>query len=122
MRIFGSTQEILIWRLEGGFRGRTLTDTNEELENALRPIAEEHILVGDRLLANPKEGFSLVGEANGTRHAVPLNCEVADFQAQGRIQWPLRLTVKHYLAEDNETGSLRIAVSRLVHVRNIVRE
>lgn len=120
LRIFGSTQEVLIWRIEGSFRGRTLTDT-EEIENALQPITEEHILVGDRLLADPKEGFSLVGEANGTRHAVPFRCEVADFQAQGRVQWPLRLTVKHYLAKDNETGSLRIAVSRLVHVRNIAR-
>ena len=121
LRLFGAEREILIWCGENGFQGRILADTGEQVEEELRPKEESQILIGDRLLKGPCDGFSLVGEAGGSRHAVPLCCDEKDFEKDNPFQWPLRLVVKHYMSQDAGTGVVRIAASRLVNVRDITK-
>ena len=124
LRLFGKEREVLIWRAENGFQGRILMDVEaSDVPKDLLPMREDQILVGDRLLDGPCDGFSLVGEAGGARHAVPIDCKEGDFKKHEKIRerpdWPLRLAVKHYLTQDEETGTVRIAVSRLVEVYNV---
>ena len=121
LRLFGKEVEVLIWRAENGFQGRVLVDAEvPETEKAeLWPKQENQILIGDRLLKGPTDGFSLVGEAGGARHAVPVHCKGEDFKRRERPYWPLRLTVKHYLTQDEDTGMVRIAASRLIGVYNV---
>ena len=121
LRLFGEECEILIWRTDEGFSGRRLTDNGEPDKNdPCRPDTEKRILLGDRMVPdadqtqpNPVKGFTCVGTARGLRQAVPVKCSKADF-AEGL--WPLRLEVKHYFEQDDETGVVRVAASRLVNV------
>lgn len=121
LRLFGENCELLVWRLAGGFRGRILRDASSEGLNAWeKPKDESRILVGDRLLEKPRGGFSIVGDAHGSRHAFPMECTENDFE-DGRH--PLRLKVRHYFARaarardrQPDTGVVRIAASRLVSI------
>jgi CRISPR-associated protein (TIGR03984 family) len=110
-------REVLIWRDEDGFRGRELVDSAVEAADPLRPQDQEYVLLGDRLLAAAREGFTLVGDARGSRHAVPLACADTIFAAGPR--WPLRLDVRHYFTTDPRSGLVRVAASRLVHVKQL---
>jgi len=72
-------------------------------------------------LEEEKEGFSLVSEGSegrmGHRHAPPISARRLRFDSMAqRRRRPLRLQVRHYLAEDSETGLAYIARSRLVAV------
>jgi len=122
LRVFGPNREVLVWRVEDGLNGRVLVDSADPTDNSLRTKTEKHILVGDRLLDGPVGEFSLVGDASGSRHAIPLACEEKDFKDGNRTRWPLRLQVKHYFTQDDTTGVVRIAVSRLVKVWNAMKE
>ena len=123
LRLFGKEKEVLIWRAENGFQGRVLADAEEsKVKKELRPKQEAQILVGDRLLKGPCDGFSLVGEAGGARHAVPVTCQENDFKKGNRPDWPLRLAVRHYLTQDEDTGTVRIAASRLVDAYNVKKK
>lgn len=122
LRLFGPRSELLVWRTrrdpEPQFRGRALSDVDAPREH--RPLSDRIILIGDRLLAT-SGGFSLVGDATGSRHAVPFLCRDEDFvDASGAKRSPLRLRVRHYLAEvparaagEESSGALRIAATRL---------
>jgi len=110
LRLFGRALEILIWREEGGFRGRKLSDKGCS-EEYLRPMDESRILLGDRLLETPKDGFSRVGSLTGAEQVVPV--EISD-EVFRKSPWPLRIHVRHYLELDEETGAVRIAATRLV--------
>ncbi len=110
-RIFGPEAEILVWRAENVFKGRLLKDEVER--EPFVPLPEWRVLLGNRLLEEPRRGFSRVGSPEGREQVVPLECSFEDFK-EGR--WPLRLLLKHYLVRDEETGALRVAVSRLVKV------
>jgi len=114
-RIFGGHEELLIWRVPGGLRGRRLTDLDDgdRQPGPLAPCPQRYVLRADRLLEHPREGFSLVGDAGGSRHAVPLHCEQGWFE---RHQWPLGLLACHYLQADPDSGAVRIATSRLVRL------
>lgn len=121
MRLFGKGKEVLIWRSEAGLFGRVLIDVGEgqlRKDSPLRPGDEERILLGDRLSAGPIDGFSRVGTASGREQAVPLACTEQDFN--GGYQ-PLRLRVRHYFEQDEKTGAVRVAASRLVDVFKEVR-
>ncbi|WP_448382313.1 type III-D CRISPR-associated protein Csx19 [Desulfosoma sp.] len=114
IRLFGPRQEIFIWRCDEEFCGRLLIDdVKEETNSPARPDEETRILLGDRLEDGPKDGFTVVGTADGRQQVVPLECSPEDFH---RKRSPLRLTVRHYFDQDEETGAVRIAASRLVHV------
>lgn len=114
MRLFGKEGELLVWRSDEGFQGRILRDkAGTPNDSPTRPHDEVRILVGDRLVEGPRDGFSRVGTASGIQQAIPLECTERDF-AGGR--WPLRLKVRHYFGADRETGVVRVAASRLVVV------
>jgi CRISPR-associated protein (TIGR03984 family) len=116
MRLFGPLRELLIWRADEGYLGRELSDANPlPTAGPLRPDDQQYILVGDRLTA-AKEGFSLVADARGSRHAVPLTVAESSFGTATQRRWPLRLLVRHYFESDPASGLVRVAASRLVHV------
>jgi len=119
MRLFAPSEEILVWRTEQGFLGRRLVDKPIGGKNSpTRPDDEIRILLGDRLEGGPKEGFTVVGTADGRRQVVPLECSASDFHKK---RSPLRLKVRHYFEQDPETGAVRVAASRLVDVFKEVR-
>ena len=128
LRLFGGRQEVLLWS-DGVLAGRRLTDSLTEEDPSLAPVDEQRVLIGDRLLEGPSNGFTLVGDGGGSRHAVPLACAVSDFEcvrwvddgSGGRRQfvaacWPLRLNVRHFFTQDGGTGAVRVAATRLVDV------
>ena len=120
LRLFEQEREFLAWRTDDGLQGRVLADTgNSGIESDRQPIQECQILIGDRLLDGPSNGFSVVGEAGGSRHAVPVPCEAEDFKKDERPYWPLRLAVRHYLTRDRDSGAVRVAASRLVNVYKV---
>ena len=114
IRVFDEETESLIWRTDDGFRGRVLADATEALPEYLTPQNQEYLINADRVIGDPKTGFSLVGDARGSRQAVPIECTDDDFPGTNR--WPLRLSVRHYMEEDLETGAIRIATTRLCKV------
>lgn len=123
LHLFGELAEVLIWRAGDGLAGRVLAhdaDQRWEQDDPLRPKHESLVLVGEELLAGPRDGFSLVGGARGTRQAVPVACEASDFrQVRGEAghstKWsPLRLELCHYFADDIESGAVRAQASRLL--------
>lgn len=119
LRLFGEEGEVLIWRSEAQFLGRCLLDKpHHDMPSATRPDDDIRVLEGDRLIEGPKDGFTRVGTAAGPQQAVPLACTAQDFE---RGRWPLRLRVRHYFEEDPQTGAVRVAASRLVHVFKEVR-
>jgi CRISPR-associated protein (TIGR03984 family) len=117
VRLFGLLREVLIWKADGGWLGRELADTETLAGEPLRPEEQEYVLLGDRVLSPAKEGFTLVGDGRGSRHAVPLACDEGQFGQDPERRWPLRLQVRHYFAADPRSGVVRVAASRLVHVK-----
>ncbi|MGI6618429.1 MAG: CRISPR-associated protein Csx19 [Bacillota bacterium] len=110
LRIFGEETEILIWRLYDGFLGRRLSHCAcTAFDEAIRPIKEELVLVGDRVIGRGM-GFTHVGTPSGIQQVVPIDVEPGAFV---KSRWPLRLTVWHYLCCDEESGVIRIGASRL---------
>lgn len=120
-RLFGPQSEILVWRTDDGLLGRWLTHAPDGVDASLRPEKQEYILVGDRVLQPVQEGFTVVGDDRGSRHAVPLACPETQFPAQPR-RHPLRLAVWHYFAADERSGIVRIVASRLAGVRLVTKE
>lgn len=115
LRLFGDASELLIWRQAAGFRGRWLTDAPlDSPGGALAPFTERQVLLGSRIVRPTQDGFTLVADATGSRHAAPVACSDAHF----RHRLPLRLEVRHYLTRDEVSGAVRIAGSRLVRVFN----
>lgn len=114
IRLFGPEMETLIWRKKTGFSGRRLIDALEEDDGSpIRPDDENRVLLGDRLVDGPKGGFACVGTADGKMQALPIPCAEADF---GGKRSPLRLKVRHYFEQDEQTGAVRVAASRLVDI------
>jgi len=121
LRLFGPACELLFWRVDGGFCGRMLTHGPDSAEGSLHPEVQEYLLVGDRVVQPAREGFTVVGDGRGSRHAVPLSCPESEFPAQPR-RHPLRLKVWHYFTADSESGLVRVVASRLADVRLEPRE
>jgi len=114
MRVFGDEKEVLIWRSGAGFSGRCLIDEPlRDKDSPCRPDDETRILLGDRLLDGPRDGFTRIGTAGGAQQAVPWECTESDFTNK---RWPLRLKVRHYFEHVVDTGAVRVAASRLVKV------
>jgi len=128
LRIFCKQSECFVWRAGDGFRGRRLEHDQSGLEEVTAPAYEERILLGNRIVQPSLGGFTVVGDATGSRHAVPLECSDQDFvDAKDRGISPLRLGVWNYFEQEQQeapesddrplaTGAVRIAISRLTHV------
>lgn len=109
LRLFGPGEELLLWRDDADFRGRRLIEVDDgELPEWLRPEEEEHLLVG-RTNKRVNDGFTHFLDASGRYQVLPVATE--------REGWPLRLVLRHYFESDNQTGSVRVAASRLVTVK-----
>lgn len=116
LRLFGKASELLMWRAGDDFRGRVLADAPAEgFAEWAKPMTERRFLVGRRIVGESRGRFSVVGDAHGSRHAVPLACTDDDFAME---RFPLRLEIRHYLDRDDATGVVRIAASRLVDIWN----
>lgn len=114
LRLFGRSAEVLIWRTSGGFCGRVLRDTESaddgrKRTGPLRPLDESRILLGTRVLAHCDQGFTHVGDGTGAQQVLPILVTDAQLQ-EARV----RVEVRHYFQSQNETGAVRIAVTRLV--------
>lgn len=113
IRLFGLEREILIWRTESGFSGRSMVDKPGQKKNdPCRPDDEIRILLGDQVMATTKDGFTRVRTKSGMEQAIPLVCTDKDY-AEGRMPC---LLMRHYFEQDEETGVVRVAASRLVNV------
>lgn len=120
-RLFGDLGELFIWReAEGVWRGRKLMDVPGK-DYAL--ITERPYLIGDRVhdsthgLSGSQlpQGFTPIIEiATGMRQIVPCIVIAGERGVIPQSQRP-RLTVLHYLQEDEDGQSL-IKCSRLKHV------
>ena len=102
VRIFGPGGELLIWRNEGRFQGRSIMDGNLQTGDAWQ---EQHLLWGTSI--EQREGFSLLKEGQqGPQHAVPI--VVSGIQRAA-------LTVRHYTQSDRH-GQAIVGLSRLVNL------
>lgn len=113
LRLFGPTQEVLMWRTDGTLEGRRVTDGGDVAEDWLRPKSEQRVVLGDRLLER-RDGFARVGSPTGAELVVPLDLPDDCFRG-GR--WPLRLEVRHYFQALADSGAVRIAMTRLVDMK-----
>lgn len=116
LRLFGPDAEALIWRTDQGPRGRILHDGDTlPKDHPGAPFNSTQVLIGDRRRGDPIDNFTLVTDATGARHAVPINVDAAAFA--GGAHWPLRLHVRNYFEEVEATGAVRIAASRLCDLK-----
>jgi CRISPR-associated protein (TIGR03984 family) len=110
-RLFGPAGELLLWRSDPGWCARWVTDgpTGDGYYD------EAQMLWGTQWEGSGK-GFTLVHEGRqGLRHAPPIEIASTAFDDKGQRR-PLRLQVRHYLANDADTGLSRHVLSRLVNV------
>ncbi|HAN75612.1 MAG TPA: TIGR03984 family CRISPR-associated protein [Planktothrix sp. UBA8407] len=109
-RAFGDKAEVMLWKVDKTWKARLI---NDEYLLKLKEtyICEKQILWGTQPEAE-KNDFTLVSDGSqGLKHAVPLP-DIKDKFKEGKR--PLRLTVRHYIDYDKETGVARIYLSRLV--------
>jgi len=114
VRLFAPHAELLLWRDgDDQWYARLIRDANDGETPVWREVIDEsQILWGTHaeLLSN---GFTLMRDGlQGLRHAVPLEVK-GKFKEESR---PLRLWVRHYIAE-SEDGFARIVASRLLDLR-----
>lgn len=107
-RLFNENGEILLWRdaETSAWQARMIYSTNDEEEATfVEAIDERQLLWGNK--AQPiSDTFTLLSDSGqGLRHIAPVSIAVGAL--------PLRLRVRHLIAED-ETGFTRITASRLV--------
>jgi CRISPR-associated protein (TIGR03984 family) len=121
IRLFGPEGELLVWRADDRFRGRLLTHQPDGADPSLNPETQDYVLIGDRVLQSARDGFTVVGDGRGSRHAAPLICPESAFPVQPR-RHPLRLKVWHYFAADTESGLVRVVASRLADVWMATKE
>jgi len=106
-RIFGSQGEVLLWRVEDGFRSSSILDGVNKPENA---IEERHYLWGAGQVINREKRFTLMEDGRqGLLHAVPHEIGAHRYAA---------LQVRHYVAYD-EQDQAYISHSRLVDLIEI---
>ncbi len=109
-RIFGKTSEVMLWKVGKYWNARSIDDTN----NPDCLPDEQQILWGTKA-EQEKDGFTVVTDGQeGLKHALPLIN--ISFDQSKTLYRPLRLSVRHYLTEDSDTGVVRIYLSRLVNL------
>jgi len=107
-RAFGKNAEVMLWKVDqNNWKARLIQDNNNP-----ECLPDEHQILWGTQKEAEKNGFSLVADGQqGLRHAVPLiNISFPNNQR------PLRLTVRHYITYDDDTGVARVYLSRLVNL------
>lgn len=106
-RIFGKNAEVMLWKVGDNFKARLIKDDNNP-----ECLPDENQILWGTQVDEEINGFTLVSDGSqGLRHAVPL-FNITDKFKDGKR--PLRLTVRHYIDYDEDTGVARIFLSRLV--------
>lgn len=112
-RIFGDKCEVMLWKISKDWKCRSIDDTNNPERERL---PDEHQILWGTKVEQEKDGFTLVADGQeGLKHAVPLiNIPFDQSKENKSLYRPLRLTVRHYLDEDPDTGVVRVYLSRIV--------
>jgi len=123
-RLFGPDAELLLWRdSDGAWHARLLRDVaGDEKPIFQESFDEEQILWGDHgRVSGESNGVAFVemsDGAQGLRHTVPLADAAGDYAER-----PLRLRVRHYVAEDGDDspspGFARVVASRLCELKAV---
>lgn len=116
LRLFSETQELFVWRVGDGFRGRAINDTEGDLHEY---YDEAQILWGSEVDEEKQkkapEGFTVVVDGQQQlKHVVPISDDKLTFVKDKQPFRPLRLHLRHYVKQDDETGLALVEVSRLV--------
>ena len=107
-RMFGDKCEVMLWKIGKDWKARSIEDTNNQ-----DCLPDEHQILWGTKAEKEKDGFTLVADGQeGLKHAVPLVS--IPFDQSKNLYRPLRLTVRHYLDEEPNTGIVRVYLSRLV--------
>lgn len=110
-RFFSPVAELLLWRGEAGWQARLVQEGSGDRGDY---YDEAQLLWGNQH-KGVKDGFTRVNEGQqGLLHAPPLEVPKTAFAP---THHPLHLDVRHYLTTNQETGLLRVALSRLMAVR-----
>jgi CRISPR-associated protein (TIGR03984 family) len=117
LRLFGPDAEVLIWKNDDVLSGRLLADDAPlERKDPANPMDQDLVLLGDRTVSTTTQnGFTHIGDERGAEQVVPIEC-IAIFE---RRRWPLRLKVRHYFEKDNNSGTVRVAATRLVDLYKV---
>ncbi len=115
LRVFGQTSEIYVWRTAVGLQGRKVSDSEVGTTDC---FDEQQVLWGTEFVRQT-DGFTVVREGDrGMQHAVPLVLSKSVFETDSdKKTHPLRLRVRHYVQQDDQTGLAQIFASRLVNVQ-----
>ena len=106
LRLFGEKSEWHLWRAENKWLTCTVTENEGDAGNA---FDEQYILWGTDSEGQPKNGFSLVREADlGIMHTPPVKMN---------DRHTLKLSVRHYVEHD-DAGVAYVKLSRLMNVAN----
>lgn len=110
-RFFWKEGEVFIWRDgDGHLQARRIEDKAPTDKNGIVGFYDEsQILWGDTAQDAGHGWTRMTDGAQGLAHTVPL--DISNTKQGVR---PLRLKVRHYLKEHDDTGALYVAVSRLV--------
>jgi len=116
VRLFAPHAELLLWR-DGDeqcqWSARLIRDAKDGEEPVWREVIDEAQILWGTYAEPLSEGFTLMKDGlQGLCHVVPLELK-GKFKNESR---PLRLLVRHYIAEDKD-GFARIAASRLQDLR-----
>jgi CRISPR-associated protein (TIGR03984 family) len=125
LRIFGAGGEVLIWRAEDPPRslaGRRLADggASGPLEPWLKPGNIRQVVAASRVAegGEARGGFTAVADGTGRTQVVPWTLTDEDFDTGGGAgPYPLELVVREYFEQDDVSGCVRVAASRLVALR-----
>ncbi len=114
LHLFSEKKELRIWRHGGGFKGVILSDVPCEDTHY---YDELQILLGNKMrdgfsskAANNMISFTPLEDLAGQWHAPPIAGNAIPDGSSSR----LRLKIRHYLKKDDETGMLRVSISRLL--------
>jgi CRISPR-associated protein (TIGR03984 family) len=136
VRVFGPEAEFLVWRVEGEgtFQARRLAD-GEPSKDWCRPKEERFLIAATRMADDVATGhadFSAVDERDGRRQVLPPVCDPLDDRPRGlrgltaddfeKGAYGVGLELHHYLDEDDGTGCVRVAASRLVRLVRLAPE
>jgi len=111
LRLFAPHAELLLWRDgENHWSARLIRDAENGEEPFWREAIDEFQILWGTYAEPLSEGFTLMRDGTqGLCHIVPIELS-GEFENERR---PLRLQVRHYIAED-EVGFARIVASRLL--------
>lgn len=114
LHLFSEKRELRIWRYGMDFKGVFLSDEPGEDEYY---YDEEQILLGTIIrdgfsskTANNTISFTPVEDLAGQWHAPPIAGSALPEGSSSR----LRLKLRHYLKADEESGMLRVSISRIL--------